>query len=86
MLKWFPYNSDLNFIENLWALLKKKTFKVYFNLNSLEGKKNEAEFQLFKILQQTWKNIKNEIVQNLIESMPRRIQTVIAAKEWHTKY
>ena len=86
MLKWFSYSFDLNFIENLWALFKKKIFKMYFDLNSLEGKKNETESQLFKILQQAWENIRNEVVQNLIENMPRRIQAVIAAEGWHTKY
>ena len=86
MLKWFSYSFNLNFIKNLWALFKKKLFKMYFNLNSLEEKKNEAESQLFKILQQAWENIWNKIVQNLIESMPRRIQAVIAAEGWHTKY
>ena len=86
MLKWFSYSFNFNSIENLWVLFKKKTFKIYFNLNSFESKKNETEFQLFKILQQAWKNIRNEVVQNLIENMPRRIQTVIAAEGWHTKY
>ena len=86
MLKWFSYSSNLNFIENLWTLLKKKIFKMYFNLNSLEGKKNETESQLFKILQQAWENIRDEVVQGLIESMSRRIQAVIAAEGWHTKY
>ena len=59
---------------------------MYSNLNSLEGKKKEAEPQLFKFLHQAWENIRNEIVQDLIENMSRRIQAVIAAEGWHTKY
>jgi transposase len=45
------YSLDLNFIENLWALLKKKFYKEYSALNSLKGKGNEAEIHLFPILQ-----------------------------------
>jgi len=41
----------LNPIENLWTLLKKKAYKVYPDLDSLKGKGDEAETQLFQILQ-----------------------------------
>ncbi len=33
-----------------------------------------------------WNNISSEVCQNLIESMERRIEVVIKAKEGHTKY
>ena len=52
VMKWPLYSPDLNLIENLWALLKKKAFKVYSDLASLEGKEDEAETKLFGILQQ----------------------------------
>jgi hypothetical protein len=41
----------LNPIENLWTLLKKEAYKVYPDLDSLKGKGDEAETQLFQILQ-----------------------------------
>ncbi len=52
VIKWSSYSLDLNSIENLWALLKKKAYKVYSNLNSLQNKDDEVEIQLFQILQQ----------------------------------
>ncbi len=52
IMNWSSYNFNLNSIENLWALLKKKAYKVYSNLNSLQNKDDEVETQLFQILQQ----------------------------------
>ena len=33
-----------------------------------------------------WNDIKPEVCQNLIESMPRRVEAVIKAKGGYTKY
>jgi len=85
-MKWPPYSLDLNPIENLWALLKKKAYKVYPDLNSLKDKGDEAETQLFQILQMAWANLREEVIEGLISSMPDRCAAVIIAKGWHTKY
>ena len=86
VMEWPPYSSDLNPIENLWALLKKEVYKVYPDLDLLQGKGDEAETQLFQILQRAWMNIRKQIIDGLISSMPRRCAAVIKAKGWHTKY
>lgn len=28
-MEWPPYSADINFIENIWYILKNKVFKVY---------------------------------------------------------
>ncbi len=86
VMKWSSYSLDLNSIENLWALLKKKAYKVYSDLDSLKGKGDEAEIQLFHILQKAWVNIREKVIEGLISSMPRRCAAVIIAEGWHTKY
>ncbi len=86
IMNWPSYSLDLNPIENLWALLKKEAYKVYPDLDSLQGKDDEAETQLFQILQQAWGNIREEVIDGLISSMPRRCAAVIKAEGWHTKY
>ncbi len=86
VMKWPSYSLDLNSTENLWALLKKKAYKVYPNLDSLKGKGDEAETQLFQILQKAWENIREKVIEGLISSMPRRCEAVIIAEGWHTKY
>jgi hypothetical protein len=42
--------------------------------------------ELWKRVAEEWNKITLETCQNLIESMPRRVQAVIKAKEGHTKY
>ncbi len=86
VMKWPSYSLDLNPIENLWALLKKKAYKVYPDLDSLKDKGNEAETQLFQILQRAWTNLREEVMEGLISSMPERCAAVIIANGWHTKY
>ena len=86
VMKWPSYSLDLNSIENLWALLKKKIYKVYSNLNSLKNKGNEAETQLFQILQMAWANLREKVMKELICSMLDRCAAVIIAKSWHIKY
>ncbi len=86
IMKWSLYSLDLNSIENLWALLKKKIYKVYSNLNSLKDKEDEAETQLFQILQKIWANLRKKVMEGLIFSMPCRCAAVIKAEGWHTKY
>ncbi len=86
VMKWSSYSFDLNSIENLWALLKKKVYKVYSDLNSLKSKGEKAETQLFQILQKVWVNIRKKVIEGLISSMSRRCAAIIKAKSWHTKY
>jgi len=86
VMNWPSYSPDLNPIENLWALLKKKAYKVYPDLDSLQSKDDEAETQLFQILQQAWGNIREKVIDELIFSMLRRCAAVIKAEGWHIKY
>jgi len=87
--KWFKDNSidvmvwpaqspDINPIENLWVDLN-KTLNKYPN-------PAKGVHELWERVAEEWNKIPPETCQNLIESMPRRIQAVIKAKGGHTKY
>src|SRR5882762_11828674 len=87
--KWFKDNSidvmvwpaqspDINPIEHLWVDLKKA-------LNKYPNPANGVH-ELWERVVEEWNKIPPETCQNLIESMPRRIQAVIKAKGGHTKY
>ena len=78
VLLWPAQSPDLNPIEHLWDYLKH------------QFQKDETSpcraYELWDRLVEKWNAIAPEVCQNLIESMPRRIEAVIRTKGGHTKY
>ena len=78
LLPWPPQSPDLNPIEELWSILESGLRKHKPEPSNIQ--------ELEKIVIEEWKSIPKEIYQNLISSMPSRIQAVISANGGHTKY
>lgn len=76
VLEWPPQSPDLNPIENLWSLLDAGI--------PLEKRHNKEEF--LNELQLKFKRIDKNYLEKLVESVPRRLQAVIKAKGYNTKY
>ena len=78
VMVWPAQSPDINPIEHLWEHLKKK----------LRGYPTPPKgvHELWDRVAEEWNKITPETCQNLIESMPRRVQAVIKAKGGHTKY
>ena len=85
VLKWPPYSPDLNPIENLWAILKERISARYPHLQSI-GKSQAALDEFADIICKEWALIEPEIIENCIRSLPARMEAVIAAKGWYTRY
>jgi transposase len=77
-LLWPAQSPDLNPIEHLWQHLKRR-------LGGYETPPTGI-LDLWERVQEVWDKIDPEVCQELIESMPRRVQAVIKAKGGSTKY
>lgn len=77
-LPWWPGQSpDLNIIENLWSRVN-----VF-----VQEKKPSNRSELISAIVKVWHHeITPDLIEKLVESMPRRIQAVINAKGFPTKY
>lgn len=71
-----PQSPDINPIEHLWAEIGRQLSK--YNINFKEVLKTK----IFEV----WNNIKEDITENLIDSMQRRLQAIISAHGGPTKY
>lgn len=71
-----PQSPDLNPIENLWHILDRKVRQT----------KITSKEHLKQVLIESWNDLSVETLNNLVESMPRRLQAVINANGMFTKY
>jgi len=79
---WPPNSLDLNPIENLWLLLKRQLRKRFL----VEGHRPHSTSELFVAAQEEWEEIDQGAIDDLIDSMPRRIQAIINANGGHTQW
>jgi transposase len=78
VLEWPSQSPDLNPIEYLWWVVKHR-LKEYQTVP-----KNNDE--LWQRVVEIWNGLEADLCLGLVESMPRRIAAVLAAKGGHTKY
>ncbi|KAG0424611.1 hypothetical protein HPB47_028167 [Ixodes persulcatus] len=73
-LEWPPNGADCNPIENIWGTMKKNLVKRHLSRASADS--------LFEAVNEEWNALRArpELVARLYESMPRRLQQVIAVE------
>ncbi len=76
VLDWPENSPDLNLVENLWGIVKRKM---------RDTRPNNAD-DLKAAIKATWASITPEQCHRLIDSMPHHIDAVIKAKGGPTKY
>ncbi len=72
LLKWPPQSPDLNPIEHLWDVVEREILIMDVQTTNLQ--------QLCDAIMSIWTKISEECFQHLVESMPRRINTVKKGK------
>jgi hypothetical protein len=76
LLNWPAQSPDLNPIENLWSILD----------NKCSSRHCTTVANLFRTLKDEWDRIPVETLEKLVDSMPARIDAVIAAKGYPTHF
>ena len=82
---WPPYSPDLNPIEHVWYHLKQRVYELRPDLDLITNKERQKEV-LIDTLPQAWEDIKENTIEHCVESMQARINAVIAAQGWQTRY
>jgi len=78
LLDWPPCSPDLNPIENLWAILKKRITSKINIFSTIE--------EVSIVAKNEWKNISNDMLVNLVSSMPTRLRKCQENNYGSTKY
>ena len=80
------YSPDLNPIEHAWALLKRQLLADCPDIGDYPGDPEKAKKKLAEVLPRCWEKIPLKQFEALWRSMPDRVQAVIEAKGWYTRY
>ena len=86
VIDWPPYFPDLNPIEHLWFRLKQLVYEVRPDIDEVGGSEDIIRDALFEALEEAWTRIDGQLMEDLIRSMDNRIQAVIAADGWYTRF
>lgn len=81
-----PLSPHLNPIEHVWVELKKRLHQQYPGMIFSPGGAPIVKTKLAEVLTLVWETIEPEFFERLWMSMAQRVEAVIKAKGWHTKY
>ena len=78
VMQWPARSPDMNPIEHVWDLLKRSVKSRMPPPNNLSEMRN--------VLLEEWQRLPQETIDNIINSMPRRMETFVRARKGNTRY
>ena len=78
VMEWPAKSPDLNPIENMWGQLARAVYA--------EGRQFSSKNDLIVTIMRAWSEIGQELIDNLLKSMPRRCVAVLEGHGKKTKY
>jgi len=84
LLEWPSYSPDINPIENLWAIIKKRVEK---QVNEIVRKEKSISVSRWHgLIKKEWEDIFVELCLNLVKGMPGRINEIMENDEKKINY
>jgi transposase len=82
---WSRYSPDLNPIEQLCFELKERVHKNNSELKTM-GTTEAARQAMILAISRAWSEIPEKRIEELVKSMETRINAVIEAEGWYTRF
>jgi transposase len=86
VMTWPPYSPDLNPIENAWNKLKNTIYTIDPELKNMKGKSEEVKQRFIIAIMNAWEALGDDYFEGLVRSMDTRVNAVLEAKGWYTRY
>ncbi|GFV57565.1 transposable element Tcb1 transposase [Trichonephila clavipes] len=78
LLAWSSYSPDMSPIEHVWDLVIRRLAR--------DPRPAASKDKLLLRIQAIWNSLPKADIQNMFDSMPRRIAALIVARGGYTKY
>jgi len=86
LIEWPPYSPDLNPIEQLWFELKNRVNAIDPGLLETTAQDEATMDRFASAIKRAWASIPAARIEGLVRSMDERINAVIAAEGWYTRF
>ncbi|OAL22592.1 hypothetical protein AYO22_07150 [Fonsecaea multimorphosa] len=86
VLDWPPFSPDLNPIESLWFELKRLVNEIDPGLKDTTGDSEALRQRFVSAITRAWASISPGKIKAVVKSMDNRINAIIAAEGWYTRY